>query len=151
MGDIFWNENKIFTVIPCDYKVNNQVLYVDISAGPNSLRLQGAGISDGYGLTIDNVKLIRDGDKTNIVINGDFEEVLSRRNAKIFSNINGWQGDKFKIGRGTIFNFDWTTNNVVELDGRRKNTHLAQNWMFDSNYNLVQSRIFKLSLNYACK
>ena len=72
MGDIYWNGKKIFTVIPCDYKINTQVLYVDVNAGPNSLKFQGAGISDGYGLTIDKVKLIRDGDTTNIVINGDF-------------------------------------------------------------------------------
>ena len=72
MGDVFWSGLKICTVTPSDYKVHTKTLYIDINPGTNSLKFQGAGISDGYGLTIDNVKLIREGETTNIVINGDF-------------------------------------------------------------------------------
>ena len=40
----------------------------------NVLKFEGAGKKDGFGLTIDNVKLHQDGSTKNIVINGGFEE-----------------------------------------------------------------------------
>ena len=38
----------------------------------NVLKIAGEGRADGYGLTIDNVKLTALGSAVNLVINGDF-------------------------------------------------------------------------------
>lgn len=38
----------------------------------NTLRLTGEGNADGFGLTIDDVKLVGLGSILNLVINGDF-------------------------------------------------------------------------------
>jgi len=38
----------------------------------NVLKINGEGRADGFGLTIDNVKLIGLGNTLNLVINGDF-------------------------------------------------------------------------------
>ena len=71
-GDVFWNGKKIFSVAPRDYKVRTKVLYVYVDVGENSLKFQGSGCSDSYGLTIDNVRLVRQGTNVNIVVNGGF-------------------------------------------------------------------------------
>jgi len=84
--------------------------------GKNSLQIEGAGISDSYGLTIDNVQLVRVGCAQNIVVNGDFQNPYQAGGWHIFNNIPGWQGQGIEIGWGDIYNIDWNSQ-VLELDG----------------------------------
>ena len=153
-GDIFWNGKKIFTVTPCDYKVHTKVLYVHVNSGMNSLKFQGTGVSNGYGLTIDNVKLTRYGTKTNIVVNGGFEKPSVGKGWKIFNDIPGWWGNGFEVGSSHLYNCRWGKTKVIELDGH-KNAHLTQKWNFNSNYDLISKvpnrRKFQLRFRYACR
>ena len=98
------------------------------------LKFQGTGCSDGYGLTIDNVQLVRYGTKKNIVVNGGFQKPCVGRGWKIFNDIPGWWGKGFEIGSGHLYNCGWKSQ-VVELDGH-KNAHLAQKWNFNNQYAL---------------
>ena len=54
------------------------------------LQLRGEGIADSYGLTVDNVELVRQGTSQNIVVNGDFEQPSTNNGWKILKNIPGW-------------------------------------------------------------
>jgi hypothetical protein len=38
------------------------------------LQFDGTGLSDGYGVTVSNVKLYSALDSTNIIVNGDFSK-----------------------------------------------------------------------------
>ena len=125
----------ILAVAPEDHKIHLKVMQVFVNEGDNSLKFVGTGESDRRGLTIDNVKLVRYGTKVNICVNGDFEKPILKKKWKIFNKIPGWSGEGIEIGRGTIYNKDWTSQ-VVELDSN-KNSEITQNWTFDSNYILI--------------
>jgi hypothetical protein len=60
--------------------------------GKNVLEIRGEGTSDSFGLTIDNVRLVRKGTSQDIVVNGDFEEPCVGGGWKFFDNIPGWKG-----------------------------------------------------------
>lgn len=47
-------------------------------------------MSDSFGLTVDNVKLVRDGTLANIVVNGQFEDPDVDAGWQIFNDITGW-------------------------------------------------------------
>lgn len=135
-GNIIWNDEIILSIVPTDYNkhVVNLVVYVD--AGDNKLQIEGAGLSDSYGLTIDNVKLVRDGTTTNIVVNGGFQSPNVGSSWGVFNNIPGWEGVGIEIGWGNIYNSQWSSQ-VVELDGH-KNFQITQRWTFDSDFKLTQ-------------
>lgn len=64
------------------------------NAGKNTLTFLGTGVSDGYGLTIDNVKLIKNGDNSkDFVVNGGFEKPDLMGKWKVFDRIEGWAGN----------------------------------------------------------
>lgn len=58
---------KIFDLV-----INHETINVKLAPGVNTISFDGAGLSDGYGIVIDNVKLTTNSNKTNIVNNGDF-------------------------------------------------------------------------------
>ena len=118
-------DNNIFS-----FKVN-----VTASVGRNSLQFEGAGVSDGKGLTIDKVSLIRVGSANNIVVNGDFEVPAQNGGWNFQNDIPGWTGKGIKIGWGDLFNTNWNSQ-VIELDGSR-NYEITQLFTFDSSLNLV--------------
>jgi len=60
----------------------------------NSILIKGTGISDGYGLTIDNVNLHRLGENKNYIVNGGFEVPDVKKNWGLFNNIKGWTGNQ---------------------------------------------------------
>lgn len=60
-GEVHWNGYRINMMFPFDNNIHTFKKYVDVIEGENSLKFQGAGTSDSYGLTIDNVKLTREG------------------------------------------------------------------------------------------
>lgn len=71
-ANIIWNNVIIASIVPSNYQINIFKVNVTAVGGQNSLQIEGAGISDSLGLTIDNVQLIRVGSSQNIVINGGF-------------------------------------------------------------------------------
>ena len=72
-GQVMWNGQVIYSINPCDHAVHNYKVWVYVKTGQNKLQFQGAGQSDSYGLTIDNVKVVRYGNYENIAVNGGFE------------------------------------------------------------------------------
>jgi len=74
LGDVIWNNNVAFSVVPTDYKVHTATVVVTAVVGQNVLQFEGAGLLSGYGLTISNVALVKVGDltKTSVLVNGNF-------------------------------------------------------------------------------
>jgi len=92
------------------------------------LRFEGSGKKDGLGLTIDNVKLLQEKSKEDIVVNGGFEQPDLNKKWKILDKIPGWEGKDIEVGWGKIYNSKWNSQ-VVELDGRKNaNGYCAQKW-----------------------
>lgn len=91
----------------------------------NILSVKGTGISDGYGLTVDNFNLHKLGSLQNLIVNGDFELPPMNKGWKFVSNPPGWKGDSIEIGHGPIYNQGWKTQ-VCELDAK-------------SNYEMTQT------------
>jgi hypothetical protein len=89
-GNVVWNNKIIYNIIPTNYQVTTITLKVEAQVGKNSLQFSGTGISDSYGLTIDNVGLVRVGTSSSIVINGQFEEPDVDFGWNFFTDIAGW-------------------------------------------------------------
>lgn len=94
------------------------------------LEIKGKGKADSYGLTIDNVRLVRDGTNKNLVINGDFERPDLFGNWKIYDQIEGWTGKQFEIGEGKLYNYRWNSQ-VCELDAHFNNAVLRQTFILN--------------------
>ena len=135
--DVFWDNKWFYTVSPVDKKVHKQTLVLDAKPGVQKLAFRGAGKSDGLGITIDNVKLVRDNE--NFVWNGGFEKPNVGRGWKKFKRIPGWTGTGIEIGNGTIYNSQWKSQ-VCELDGAG-NYAISQSWNFDANCQIVDETI----------
>jgi hypothetical protein len=71
-GLVYWNNKVVATLAPNDYSLNQFVVRVNVTQGSNNLTFAGAGTSDSYGLTIDNITLTQNGSTDNFVLNGDF-------------------------------------------------------------------------------
>lgn len=89
-GSIIWNGKYVKSIKPSDYAIHNTTWPVKAKIGKNSLQFRGEGISDTFGLSIDNVKLIRRGTNNSIVVNGDFEQPPTKDGFQFFTNITGW-------------------------------------------------------------
>jgi len=50
-----WNDDIIISLQPSDYTIRSSSLEVVAKPGKNTLKFVGAGISDNYGLSLDNV------------------------------------------------------------------------------------------------
>lgn len=135
LADVIWNDKVILSIVPSDYAVHTFNLVVSAVAGQNTLQIEGAGISDSYGLIVDNVQLIRQGTSLNIVVNGGFEQPSVGASWGIFNSIPGWTGTGIEIGYGTIYHNGWNSQ-VVELDGH-SNYQITQVFNFDANFEIV--------------
>ena len=62
-GQVLWNGKEVFHINPNNYHIQTKHLVVEVKEGDNKLQFKGQGKSDSYGLTIDNVKLVRQGCK----------------------------------------------------------------------------------------
>lgn len=58
-GKVFWNGKEVAFVIPTDYLIHGEKISLEGIVGENTLRFEGAGKSDSFGLTFDNVKLVK--------------------------------------------------------------------------------------------
>ena len=129
-GNVYWNGEKIIHVIPQNHDIITKTQKVRVVPGVNTLKFEGEGKSDSFGLTIDNVKLIRDDTKEDLAINGGFEQPDQKGKWNVYDEIPGWKGKGIEIGRGTIYNKAWTSQ-ICELDGH-KHGYLSQQWDFNN-------------------
>ncbi len=60
-GEIFWNGQHVLSLGSPDLEVKFASVNVYAKEGDNFLQLRGAGISDAYGLTVDNIRLVKEG------------------------------------------------------------------------------------------
>ena len=158
---VIWNDVIVATIIPNDYAVHTYSVDVFVKGGENKLQIEGAGKSNSFGITIDNVRLVRYNTATNIVVNGGFEAPDVGYSWGIFNNIEGWEGVGIEVGWGKIYNGNWNSQ-VLELDGHI-NYQITQRWSFDSQYKLVSQipcntnnfigkfLTFKLEFDYAAR
>lgn len=161
MGNILWNDVIVASIVPSDYNIHTQTIVVYVKPGQNKLQIEGAGVLDSYGLTVDNVQLKRDGTNVNIVVNGNFEQPNVGLSWGLFNNIPGWEGVGIEIGWGNIYNARWNSQ-VAELDAY-ESYQITQKWNFDSYNALIafvecddtifssKSVLFKLQFNYAAR
>ena len=89
---VIWNNQIIATIIPNNYYIKTYSVDVYVKGGENKLQIEGAGKSDGKGITIDNVRLVRYNTATNIVVNGGFQSPNVGGSWTIQNNIEGWEG-----------------------------------------------------------
>ncbi len=72
IAKLIWNDQS-FNIEPTDYEVHKFKKEVTVLKNVNNvLKFVGEGRADGYGLTIDNVKLTALGSAVNLVLNGNF-------------------------------------------------------------------------------
>jgi hypothetical protein len=107
------------------------------NVGQNSLQFIGAGISDSYGLLVDDVTLVRAG--SNIVLNGDFSSPNVHGSWGIFNDISGWKGTGIEIGFGPSA-YGLGTSQECELDGNG-NYEITQYFTFDNQFNLLSNNV----------
>ena len=60
-ANVLWNDVIVYSIVPTDYDVHTYTINLTAIVGQNSLQFEGAGVSDSYGLGIDNVRLVRVG------------------------------------------------------------------------------------------
>ena len=162
LADVLWNNKVVFSIVPGDHSFQPLSVVVYAQPGQNSLQIEGAGKSDSYGLIVDNVKLIRQGTTSNIVVNGGFEQPNVGFSWGIFNSIPGWSGVGIEVGYGTIYYNGWNSQ-VVELDGNA-NYQITQLFNFDANFELVsgascdidssfngQTLAYKLEFDFAAR
>lgn len=123
-------------LIPTNYNITQYTLELQVDSGQNTLYIKAAGGIEAYGLTIDNVKLVRKGSTDNIIDNGDFEAPGS----------GGW---KSIIHDAPLFNHMWAKTKVGKLDPNR-NLTLTKVFYFDSFYRFETDKLY-LMVDYAAK
>ena len=140
-GKVFWNGKEVTSIVPSDYLVHSEKVSLEAMVGENALKFETAGKSDGYGLTIDNVKLVKDGSSEDVVINGGFEQPDLGKKWRIQNEIPGWKGKDIEVGWGKIYSKEWNSQ-IVELDGHRNQpAFMVQTWNCDKNFNVIQAEI----------
>jgi len=153
IGQVYWNDELIYTITPRDYEIQNLSLQVIAKKGANSVKFQGSGVSDSYGLTIDNVELVRRGTDKNLLVNGGFENPSTNGGWTTRRSIEGWtgQGNNIEFGRGGIYNRRWNSQ-VVELDSS-SNYALVQTVTLDDRLDIPRplNNNFNLSFEFAAR
>ena len=73
-GKVYWNDQLVASLNPPKdgFLVYHSVHFVKLNVGINKIKFEGAALSDGYGISIDNVKVTAPWSCFNLVENGDF-------------------------------------------------------------------------------
>ncbi len=133
-----------------DYAVRKFSGQVRLKAGVNTLEFDGAGPSDSYGLTIENVKLFSAYNNTNLISNGAFSQPALADNTWTYINngIPSWWAAKAEIGDANhVYNPAWpaSSGQCVELDSdsnqRYVQTITITQSVFTSLYVYIQTLI----------
>jgi len=83
---------------PWDYDIHTVSFKLQANPGKNTLAFAGRGHSDGKGVAVGNIKLLRDSSYglQDLACNGDFLETYEKSKGnyyKVFKNsITGWKG-----------------------------------------------------------
>jgi hypothetical protein len=125
-GLIFWNNVQVGEITPTDYAIRTFTVTVNAAQGNNFITFEGAGGSDGVGLGVQNVKLVKVGGSVNEVVNGMFGTPSVGNKNEVTANIQGWIGAEIEIGPGNSYNSAWS-GQVLELDGTH-NDSVTQNF-----------------------
>jgi len=117
-AEIVWNDVVIASLIPQDFNVYHFNSSVKLKAGANTLAFDSAGISDGYGLIIDNVKLTSVYNSNNLISNGNFASISAVPGYWNYYNngISDWWALKAEVGHcRTVYNDNWlaTAGNCI--------------------------------------
>ena len=68
---IWWNRQVIFDLTSSvDYLIHTQTFVVDAVSGNNYLTIEGRGISDGVGMSVDNIIFYKIASFNRIEVNG---------------------------------------------------------------------------------
>ncbi len=90
---------------PLDFEIISASVKVYAKEGQNILQLRGKGISDSNGVTVDNIRLVKDGSIQNLILNGGFEDPKVETNLKVFrGGVPGWSSDIMELGPGITYN-----------------------------------------------
>ena len=119
-GEVWWNYEKVLTLKPNNFDIRSASTKVYAKPGENVLQLRGAGVSDTHGVTASNVRLVKDSENRNLIVNGDFSKPKLALNTWQGFNggIEGWTSVYMEIGTGTLWNPKWP-GQVIELDTNR--------------------------------
>lgn len=108
MAEVYWNGLLIQNITHTDYHIHSWKTSVTTQS-QNTLTFKATGVSEGYGLALDNVNLHKIGTRDNLLVNGDFETPNVGNGWQIFQNPMGWIGNEVEIGYGLIYNKEWTS------------------------------------------
>ena len=136
------NGEEIYNGSPNDLSFNSFSRIFICKKGDNEIKFQGTGTSNGYGMTIDNVKVLIDSSevyveknnneearKKNVILNGGFEDPSFNGSWGFTQEVTGWESDpKSELGRGAIYNSNWNSGQIAELDTDR-NSSLTQTFV----------------------
>ena len=128
-ANVLWNNVVVGSLVPRDYKIFRFSANVRLIAGANILAFDGAGVSDGSGLIIDNVRLISVYNSTNLISNGDFTNVGPVIPGQmIFDNgIPSWFAQRAEVANcRQFFNNLWpvSSGNCIELDSNSNQRYI---------------------------
>ena len=137
MGEVVFNNAIVYSVVPSDHQWHTITVQLTVQVGRNSLQFAGAGISDSFGLLIDNISLVRQGTSANIVVNGDFSSPDVHGSWGIFNDISGWFGTGIEVGYGPNA-YGSGTGQECELDGN-VNYEITQYFTFNNQYQQVNN------------
>lgn len=123
-------------LIPTSYNITQYNQLISVDTGENTLLIKGVGGIEVYGLTVDNVRLVRQGSTDNIIENGNFEDM----------GISGWNSI---IHDAPLFNHMWAKTKVGRVDANINQT-LVKVFHFDSYFRLKTNKM-NLLVDYAAK
>jgi hypothetical protein len=120
-GNVLWNNVVIGSLVvsSANAGINHAVFQVTLNAGSNILQFDGAGLSDSYGISIDNVKLTSVYNTSNLLVNGDFQAnvgISAGQFTYINGGINGWVASRAEVGDCRLYNGAWGASQCIELD-----------------------------------
>jgi hypothetical protein len=110
----------VLTLKPSNLDVQSASTKVYAKSGDNVLQFRGAGISDVHGVTVSNVRLTKDSEGRNLIVNGDFKNPKLPANTwkGFHGGIEGWISVYLEVGTAALFNPSWAgrADQVIELD-----------------------------------
>lgn len=91
--NVWWNGAVIAAVKPTDYEIHTFVQDVTAKAGENKLSFVSSGDITGGGLSVDNVRLVRQITE-DVIVNGGFELGQNVGDSwAMFKTLPGWKSD----------------------------------------------------------